>query len=130
PTQQKIAAVLSALDDKIELNNTINAELEAMAKTLYDYWFVQFEFPNSEGKPYKTSGGAMEYNSTLKREIPKGWEVRRFGDVFDISRGTLITKDTSTEGNYKVVAAGLNYSYLTGTYNREKFTITVSGSGA
>ena len=80
-TQQKIAAVLSALDDKIELNNTINAELEAMAKTLYDYWFVQFEFPNSEGKPYKSSGGAMEYNSTLKREIPKGWEVRRLKDI-------------------------------------------------
>lgn len=80
PTQQKIAAVLSALDDKIELNNTINAELEAMAKTLYDYWFVQFEFPNSEGKPYKSSGGAMEYNSILKREIPKGWEVKTIGD--------------------------------------------------
>src|SRR5690606_27234561 len=79
--QQKIAAVLSALDDKIELNNTINAELEAMAKTLYDYWFVQFEFPNSEGKPYKSSGGAMEFNPILKREIPKGWEVRRFGDL-------------------------------------------------
>src|SRR5690606_25988904 len=80
PTQQKIAAVLSALDDKIELNNTINAELEAIAKTLYDYWFVQFEFPNSEGKPYKSSGGAMEYNAILKREIPKGWEVKTIGD--------------------------------------------------
>src|SRR5690606_20224589 len=79
--QQKIAAVLSALDDKIELNNTINAELEAMAKTLYDYWFVQFEFPNSEGKPYKSSGGAMEFNAILKREITKGWEVRRLGDL-------------------------------------------------
>jgi len=80
-TQQKIAAVLSALDDKIELNNKINAELEAMAKTLYDYWFVQFDFPNAEGKPYKSSGGKMEYNETLKREIPKGWEVKSVGHL-------------------------------------------------
>lgn len=93
PTQQKIAAVLSALDDKIELNNTINAELEAMAKTLYDYWFVQFEFPNSEGKPYKSSGGAMEYNSILKREIPKGWEDGIFVDIAKLIRGVSYTKD-------------------------------------
>ncbi|MGX1753444.1 restriction endonuclease subunit S [Sphingobacterium sp. NPDC055346] len=74
-TQQKMVSVLSALDDKIELNNKINAELEAMAKTLYDYWFVQFEFPNEKGKTYKSSGGKMVYNSILKREIPEGWEV-------------------------------------------------------
>lgn len=130
PTQQKIASVLSALDDKIELNNKINAELEAMAKTLYDYWFVQFEFPNADGKPYKSSGGKMVYNETLKREIPEGWEVKRFGDLFEISRGNIITKETSTVGEYKVVAAGLNFSYYHNEYNREKFTITVSGSGA
>jgi type I restriction enzyme S subunit len=75
PTQQKIASVLSALDSKIELNNRINAELEAMAKTLYDYWFVQFDFPDKNGKPYKTSGGKMVWNEELKREIPDGWEV-------------------------------------------------------
>ena len=81
PTQQKIASVLSALDDKIELNNRINVELEAMAKTLYDYWFVQFDFPNEEAKPYKSSGGKMVYNETLKREIPEGWEVKTVGDI-------------------------------------------------
>lgn len=75
PTQQKIAAVLSALDDKIELNNKINTELEQIAKTLYDYWFVQFDFPNVDGKPYKSSGGKMVYNPILKREIPEGWEA-------------------------------------------------------
>lgn len=80
-TQQKIASVLSALDDKIELNNRINAELEAMAKTLYDYWFVQFDFPNEEAKPYKSSGGKMVYNETLKREIPEGWEVKKLKKV-------------------------------------------------
>jgi type I restriction enzyme S subunit len=72
--QQKIAAVLSALDSKIEINNRINTELEAMAKTLYDYWFVQFDFPNEDGKPYKTSGGKMVWNTELKREIPAGWK--------------------------------------------------------
>ena len=77
--QRKIASILSSLDAKIELNNKINAELEAMAKTLYDYWFVQFDFPNVEGKPYKTSGGKMVYNEELKREIPVGWEVGTFG---------------------------------------------------
>jgi type I restriction enzyme S subunit len=80
-TQQKIASVLSALDDKIELNNRINAELEAMAKTLYDYWFVQFDFPNAEEKPYKTSGGKMVYSETLKREIPEGWEVKKLEEI-------------------------------------------------
>ena len=73
-TQQKISSVLSALDSKIELNNRINAELEAMAKTLYDYWFVQFDFPDKNGKPYKTNGGKMVWNEELKREIPEGWK--------------------------------------------------------
>lgn len=73
--QQKIAATLSALDAKIDLNQRINAELEALAKTIYDYWFVQFDFPDAHGRPYKSSGGAMVWNDTLKREIPAGWEV-------------------------------------------------------
>lgn len=91
PTQQKIASVLSALDDKIELNNRINSELEAMAKTLYDYWFVQFDFPvvTSSGveKPYKSSGGKMVYNETLKREIPEGWEVKNLFEVCNVQYG-------------------------------------------
>ena len=98
--QQKIASALSALDDKIELNNRINAELEAMAKTLYDYWFVQFDFPNSpplEGWQnsknfdgvvgYKSSGGKMVYNETLKREIPEGWEVKNLFEVCNVQYG-------------------------------------------
>jgi len=103
-TQQKIAAVLSALDSKIELNNRINAELEAMAKTLYDYWFVQFDFPfdfkkgkpDSKGKPYKSSGGKIVYNKTLKREIPEGWEAGELGDVLKTTLGgTPSTKEPS-----------------------------------
>lgn len=79
--QQKIASVLSTLDAKIELNNKINAKLEAMAKTLYDYWFAQFDFPDENGKPYKSSGGEMVYDEKLKREIPKGWEVKKLKDI-------------------------------------------------
>ena len=86
--QQKIASVLSNLDAKIDLNNRINAELEAMAKLIYDYWFVQFDFPNEEGKPYKASGGKMVYHEGLKREIPEGWEVIPLYEVTtEIKRG-------------------------------------------
>ena len=85
--QQKIAAVLSALDAKIELNQRINAELDSMAKTLYDYWFVQFDFPNEKGKPYKSAGGEMVWNEALKREIPLGWEVGTLLDIADYMNG-------------------------------------------
>lgn len=86
-TQQSIAAVLSALDKKIALNKQINVCLEEMAKTLYDYWFVQFDFPDANGKPYKSSGGEMVFDETLKREIPKGWEVKSLNQVADIVMG-------------------------------------------
>lgn len=85
--QQKIAKVLSDLDAKIEVNNKINAELEAMAKTLYDYWFVQFDFSDANGKPYKSSGGKMVYNEELKREIPDGWEVVNLSNIANITMG-------------------------------------------
>lgn len=103
PTQQKIASVLSALDDKIELNNRINAELEAMAKTLYDYWFVQFDFPNAEGKPYKASDGKMVYNEILKREIPEGWEVKTVGDYCRSSGGFAFKSSWWTDNGMPVV---------------------------
>lgn len=95
---KQIASVLSALDDKIEVNNKINTELEAMAKTLYDYWFVQFDFPNEEGKPYKTLGGRMEYNELLKREIPVGWEVKALSKVTEFLGRGVSPKYTETEG--------------------------------
>ncbi|HUH26736.1 restriction endonuclease subunit S [Gelidibacter sp.] len=87
PTQKSIAKVLSDLDAKIELNNKINRELEAMAKTLYDYWFVQFDFPDANGKPYKSSGGKMVYNAELKREIPEGWAVKKLSQIANITMG-------------------------------------------
>ena len=76
PTQLRIAGILGSLDEKIELNRKKIAELEALAKTIYDYWFVQFDFPDKNGKPYKSSGGKMVWNEKLKREIPAGWEVK------------------------------------------------------
>ena len=82
-----IVEILSALDKKIALNKQINARLEEMAKTLYDYWFVQFDFPDANGKPYKSSGGEMVFDETLKREIPKGWEVKSLNQVADIVMG-------------------------------------------
>jgi type I restriction enzyme S subunit len=97
--QQKIASVLSALDSKIELNNRINAELEAMAKTLYDYWFVQFDFPDRNGKPYQTGGGKMVWNEELKREIPEGWEVQKMAEWLDIDKSGDWGKEEA-EGNF------------------------------
>jgi type I restriction enzyme S subunit len=90
--QKKVADLLKNIDAKINCNNRINAELEAMAKTLYDYWFVQFDFPDTNGKPYKSSGGKMVYNATLKREIPAGWVDSSVLAVADLLGGGTPTK--------------------------------------
>ena len=82
--QTKLSSVLRCIDDKISNNNSINSELESLAKTIYDYWFLQFEFPNEEGLPYKSSGGKMVWSEELKREIPEGWEVKNIRAVCDI----------------------------------------------
>ena len=79
--QEAVVNSISPIDQKISLNTRMNAELEAMAKQLYDYWFVQFDFPDENGNPYKSSGGKMVYNSTLKREIPAGWEVKSLNQL-------------------------------------------------
>ena len=129
--QQKIAAVLSSLDDKIALNNRINAKLEQMAKRLYDYWFVQFDFPNADGKPYKSTGGKMVWNEELKREIPAGWEVKKLGELFTTNRGVSYSTKTITgdigipminlasfspDGSYKIDGIKI----YTGEYTEEK----------
>ena len=93
--QDKIVDLLSSIDKKILLNNQINQELEDMAKTLYDYWFVQFDFPDQNGKPYKSSGGKMIYNPELKREIPEGWEVETLKDF----ESKIITGKTPSRAN-------------------------------
>ncbi len=98
--QKKIVAVLSALDAKIELNNRINTELETMAKTIYDYWFVQFDFPDKNGKPYKSSGGKMVYNETLKRPIPKGWSNGTLWDIANYFNGLPMQKNRPTGSDF------------------------------
>lgn len=97
--QRRIASVLSTLDEKIALNQRINAELEAMAKKLYDYWFVQFDFPDAERRPYKSSGGKMVYSEKLKREIPEGWEVGSLGEWIQNDKSGDWGK-AAEEGNY------------------------------
>ena len=125
-SQCNIASVLSVLDQKIELNNRINAELEAMAKTLYDYWFVQFDFPNEDGKPYKSSGGKMVYNSILKREIPEGWEDGKIEEVLDKVPHTIkiLNKDILRVGMYPVVDQG--QEYICGFTNTKESVLEVN----
>lgn len=95
--QKKISNVLSSIDRKIALNRKRIATLEAMAKEIYDYWFVQFDFPDAHGRPYKSSGGAMVYNPDLKREIPKGWEVCEIGCLSEIKSGYPFRSDALIE---------------------------------
>ena len=104
--QRRVASILQKIDAKIALNRQINDNLEAMAKQLYDYWFVQFDFPNEEGKPYKSSGGAMVWNEKLKREIPQGWSDCVLSDY--IGR---ITNGLNPRKNF-VLGSGNNY-YVT-----------------
>lgn len=131
--QEKLVASLVAIDKKIELNNRINAELEAMAKTLYDYWFVQFDFPDDspqgQGKPYKTSGGKMVYNPTLKREIPEGWEDSTIGEIEpNIVTGKTPSKDNPEYfgGNVPFITIGdiRGNTYIVSTEE----TLTASGA--
>ncbi|MCX8035059.1 MAG: restriction endonuclease subunit S [Candidatus Dojkabacteria bacterium] len=128
--QQTIVSVLSTLDAKIELNNKIVAELESLAKTIYEYWFIQFDFPDENGRPYKSSGGKMVWSEALKKEIPEGWEVKKVGDLVDVKRGKNITRKTVVEGDIPVIAAGLEPSCYHNVSNTSSPVITVSGSGA
>ena len=91
--QKRIGRILTDIDNKIAINRQINDNLEAMAKQLYDYWFVQFDFPNEEGKPYKSSGGAMVWSEKLKREIPQGWIASNHSDLFTIGNGQTIPQN-------------------------------------
>lgn len=107
--QNKIADILTSIDEKIQINNQINQELEAMAKTLYDYWFVQFDFPDQNGKPYQSSGGKMIYHPELKREIPEGWGVEKLDDLGTIVGGSTPTKSISDN----FTKGGEGYSWIT-----------------
>ncbi|OCL90294.1 restriction endonuclease subunit S [Arcobacter porcinus] len=127
--QDKIVQILDSLNSKIELNNKINKELEAMAKTLYDYWFVQFDFPDEHGQPYKSSGGKMVYNKELKREIPKGWDVKDLEEICEIYQPqTISEKEMIKDGKYFVFGAnGIVGMY--DKYNHEDSEVTITCRG-
>ena len=90
--QNRIVEVLNSIEHKIELNNSICVDLEAMAKQIYDYWFVQFDFPDANGRPYKSSGGKMVWNEELKREIPEGWDKGNLYDIANFINGLACQK--------------------------------------
>lgn len=98
-----IGKIISEIQEKISLNTRINAELEAMAKQLYDYWFVQFDFPDENGKPYKSSGGKMVWNEKLKREIPEGWEVKKMEELLVFSNGINYDKNIEGDKQYRII---------------------------
>lgn len=131
--QEKIGRLLSSLDDKIALNRRMNAKLEQMAKRLYDHWFVQFDFPNADGKPYKASGGKMVWDETLKRKIPDGWEVKKLGEfakyVDNTDSADMIVNYISTD-NMLPNKAGISEVIskpLKGNFVRyEKFDVLIS----
>ncbi|MCE2152954.1 restriction endonuclease subunit S [Streptococcus thermophilus] len=104
--QKEIIFNIKSIDQKIQINNQINQELEAMAKTLYDYWFVQFDFPDQNGNPYKSSGGKMVYNPELKREIPEGWGVDSLWNIANFYNGLAMQKyrpDTNEDDYLPVI---------------------------
>ena len=122
--QQTIGKVLADIDRKIELNKQINDNLEAMAKQLYDYWFVQFDFPNEEGKPYKSNGGAMVWNEKLKREIPQYWSTLPISAILDKYPTTkrYETKEYLSQGKYPIIDQG--DTYIVGYTNEDDNLLT------
>lgn len=100
-TQSNLSEILFNLDQKLALNSQLCTELESMAKTLYDYWFTQFDFPNAEGKPYRSSGGEMVWNDQLKREIPMGWVVTTMSALTTVLTGKEDANFSTPNGNYK-----------------------------
>lgn len=101
--QRKIVAVFETIGEKIKKNNIINSELEAMARTIYDYWFLQFDFPDENGKPYKSSGGKMVWNETLKRKIPEGWKSIKLDTLCSFSNGINYDKNQNGDKDYRIV---------------------------
>ncbi len=103
-TQKRIGELLHSLYSKTILNTKVNANLEAMAKALFEFWFVQFDFPNPDGKPYKTSGGKMIWNEELKREIPEGWEIKKINSLIKIGSGYPFSSKTyKLNGKHKII---------------------------
>jgi len=121
--QKEIIFNIKSIDHKIQINNQINQELEAMAKTLYDYWFVQFDFPNQNGKPYKSSGGKMVYHPELKREIPEGWGVESVGNLLDKVTKSEKIENNSIEFVGRIPVIDQSQKYIAGFTNNQNSLI-------
>ncbi len=127
--QKAIGNLLSNIDRKIELNRQINDNLEKMAKQLYDYWFVQFDFPDENGRPYKSSGGEMVWNEKLKRKIPQGWKDCTLGDFCEMYQPKALgLNNLSDGGKYKVYGANGIIGYYS-SYNHENSEIAMACRG-
>ena len=119
--QKKIAKMLDFINEKIDINNKINSELESMVKSLYDYWFLQFEFPNECGRPYKSSGGKMVWSEELKRNIPEGWMIKKLSDIVKLGNDEIYdgpavnTIDLSVMPCASISLNGINVSSNFGT---------------
>lgn len=127
--QDKMVELFDLISKKIKNNNKIISELESMVKTIYDYWFLQFEFPNEDGKPYKSSGGKMVWNEELKREIPEGWEVFMVKDFCDIFTGKKDVNQALDTGKYKFFSCAPGYKYSNDKLYTGK-AILISGNGS
>lgn len=126
--QKKSGDFLYRINQKIKLNNKINIELEAMAKTLYEYWFVQFDFPDKNGKPYKSSGGKMVWNEDLKREIPEGWEVVKISELAPVITGKQDANFATDNGIYNFFTCGEEVLKCD-SYEFEGKSILIAGNG-
>lgn len=132
--QERVFFFLNSIDSKIENNNKIAAELEAMAKTIYDYWFLQFDFPDENGRPYKSSGGKMVWNEELKREIPKGWEAKTLDFISKIETSSVSPENGLLYHHYSIPAFDEKHVPVTedgrkidsGKYKVPKYSILVS----
>ena len=127
--QRIIASYLSLIDRKIEVNNVIISTLDSMAKDIYDYWFVQFDFPDENGKPYKSSGGKMVWNEELKREIPEGWKVSLIENWCKIFTGKKDVNQSLDSGEYKFFSCAPSFRYSNEKIYSGK-AILISGNGS
>jgi len=121
--QKEIIFNIKSINQKIQINNQINQELEAMAKTLYDYWFVQFDFPYQNGKPYKSQGGKMVYHPELKREIPEGWGVESVGNLLDKVTKAEKIENNSIEFVGRIPVIDQSQKYIAGFTNNQNSLI-------
>lgn len=126
--QRTIGKLLYSLEKKIELNKAINDNLEKQLRTIYDYWFTQFDFPDENGKPYRSSGGKMVWNDELKREIPEGWSVKKLSEILNVVTGKEDANFSSINGQYKFFTCS-NTTLLCDEFAFDGKAVLIAGNG-